>query len=318
MIAYHASHEQFAPSRLLKLVIAAEAAGFDAFHSSDHFHPWSVRQGQSGFAFSWIAAALQATKIPGSMVCAPGQRYHPAIVAQAIATIAEMFPKRFSVELGSGEALNETITGTPWPSKQIRNERLRESAEIIRKLLNGQKVTYHGHVNVKEAKLYTLPEEAPLLFCAALSDETSGWAGEWADGLLTTSGDMNEVLKKKQAFENAGGKNKPVFVQYSFSYARSEQQAIDGAHQQWRSNLLDADKLAGLYSTEQFDEASKNISKEAVAEKIPIVTDIREVIDTAYRYLQNGFTQVVLHNVNTNQEEFIEDFKPAYQRAKAS
>src|SRR5687767_12848438 len=115
MIAFHASHEQFAPSRLLKLAQAAEAAGFDAIHSSDHFHPWSVRQGHSGFALSWVAAAMQATTLPCSMVCSPGQRLHPAIVAQAIATIAEMFPSRFSVELGSGEALNEVITGEEWP-----------------------------------------------------------------------------------------------------------------------------------------------------------------------------------------------------------
>src|SRR5688572_26360512 len=123
-IFYHASHEQFPPSELLQLAKMAELAGFDGVHSSDHFHPWSERQGQSGFSFSWIAAAMQATHLPFSMVCAPGQRYHPAIVAQAIATLAEMFPGRFSVELGSGEALNESITGDVWPQKEERNARL--------------------------------------------------------------------------------------------------------------------------------------------------------------------------------------------------
>src|SRR5690349_14422670 len=118
-ICYHASHEQFAPSQLLRLAIAAEDAGFDGVHSSDHFHPWSVRQGQSGFSFSWIAAALQATTLPFSMVCAPGQRYHPAIVAQAISTLAELFPGRINFELGSGEAINEIITGEEWPSKTV-------------------------------------------------------------------------------------------------------------------------------------------------------------------------------------------------------
>src|SRR3712207_2156707 len=104
-IAYHASHEQFSPSHLLKLVAAAEQAGFDAIHSSDHFHPWSTRQGHSGFSFAWMGAAMNAVDLPFSQVCAPGQRYHPAIVAQAIATLAEMFPGRLSVELGTGEAI---------------------------------------------------------------------------------------------------------------------------------------------------------------------------------------------------------------------
>src|SRR5688500_14952285 len=141
LICYHASHEQFAPSHLLKLVVAAEAAGFDGIHSSDHFHPWGRAQGQSGFTFSWIGAALQATSLHFSMVCAPGQRYHPAIVAQAIATLAEMFPGRINFELGSGEAMNEAITGEEWPDKQTRNERLLQSVTIIRRLLKGEKVS---------------------------------------------------------------------------------------------------------------------------------------------------------------------------------
>ncbi|MBC7902856.1 MAG: LLM class flavin-dependent oxidoreductase [Gemmatimonadaceae bacterium] len=131
-LCYHASHEQFAPSRLLKLVIEAEKAGVESIHSSDHFHPWSVAQGQSGFSFAWLGAAMQATTVPFSVVCAPGQRYHPTIVAQSTATLSEMFPGRLNVELGSGEALNEMITGEPWPDKQTRNERLLESVNVIR------------------------------------------------------------------------------------------------------------------------------------------------------------------------------------------
>src|SRR3982750_2350016 len=154
-ICYHASHEQFSPSHLLQLVQEAERAGFDGIHSSDHFHPWSVRQGQSGFAFSWVAAALQATTLPFSMICIPGQRYHPAIAAQAIATLTEMFPGRISFEMGSGEAINEIITGDPWPPKELRNERLEQSVQIIRSLLRGEEVTFNGHVKVNHARLYT-------------------------------------------------------------------------------------------------------------------------------------------------------------------
>jgi alkanesulfonate monooxygenase SsuD/methylene tetrahydromethanopterin reductase-like flavin-dependent oxidoreductase (luciferase family) len=118
MIGYQASHEQFAPSHLLKLVKRAEEAGFTAVNSSDHFHPWSTEQGQSGYAFAWLGAAMHQTGLPFGSVCAPGQRYHPAIVAQAIATLSEMFEGRFWIALGSGEALNERITGERCPDKK--------------------------------------------------------------------------------------------------------------------------------------------------------------------------------------------------------
>lgn len=159
--AYHASHEQFKPSALLKYVQAAEQAGFTAASSSDHFHPWSEQQGESGFSWAWLGAAMQATSLPFSVVCAPGQRYHPAIVAQAVATLAEMFPNRFWVSIGSGEALNERITGEHWLPKDERNARLKECADIIRALWAGETVTHYGRVCIEEAKLYTRPETPP-------------------------------------------------------------------------------------------------------------------------------------------------------------
>src|SRR5690348_6515386 len=120
-IGYHISHEQCKPSLLLKYAQMAEAAGFNAALSSDHFNPWNRAQGQSGFAWSWLGAAMQATGLSYGVVNAPGQRYHPAIIAQASATLAELFPGRFWIALGSGQALNETITGQRWPSKAERN-----------------------------------------------------------------------------------------------------------------------------------------------------------------------------------------------------
>jgi coenzyme F420-dependent glucose-6-phosphate dehydrogenase len=307
-IAYHASHEQFKPSQLLELAKKAEAAGFTAIHSSDHFHPWSERQGQSGFTFSWIAAAMQTTTLPFSMVCAPGQRYHPAIVAQAIATLAEMFPGRFSIELGSGEAINELITGTTWPRKQQRNERLLECVHVIRKLLKGERVTFHGHINISNAKLYTLPQQTPPLFCAAISKETAQWAGEWADGLITTGGSMADTETKINAFLQKAGTDKPVYVQYAFSYHPSRQEAIDGAFDQWRSMLLPREKLAEFNTVQQFDEAGDSVSIEEVEEKIPIYTSMTDLQTKIDEYKKAGATRVILHNVNRDQEQFIRDF----------
>src|SRR4051812_45468452 len=121
-IGFHCSHEQLPPSLLLRHVALAAEAGFTAAMCSDHFHPWSERQGHSGFAWSWLGAALLAApSLSFGTVCAPGQRYHPAVIAQAAATLAEMFPDRFWLALGSGEALNEAITGTGWPAKMVRH-----------------------------------------------------------------------------------------------------------------------------------------------------------------------------------------------------
>ena len=307
-IAFHASHEQFTPSHLLKLAVMAEKNGFDAIHSSDHFYPWSVRQGQSGFTFSWIGAAMQATSLPFSMICTPGQRYHPAIAAQAIATLAEMFPGRYHVELGSGEALNEKITGEGWPPKHIRNQRLEECATIIRQMLKGEEVSYEGHVKVREAKLYTLPSQQPLLMCAAISEKTSEWAGGWADGLVTVSGTLEEIRKKRDAFRKTGGNDKPIMVKYSFSYHPDRNTAIDGAYDQWRTNVLSSDKLADFAKPEQFDEEASQITRDKMESLLPIHTRMEQVMEDVQGILRENISCVVMHNVNRHQELFIDHF----------
>src|SRR3954452_15061563 len=169
----HASHEQIHPSRLLAAVTRAESAGFGAGMSSDHFSPWSERQGQSAFAWSWLGAALQATGLPFGVVNAPGQRYHPAIIAQAIGTLAAMYPGRFWAALGSGEFSNEHITGGRWPRKEVRDARLRECVDIIRALLRGEEVSHDGLVKVDPATVYSRPAEPPPLFGAAVSEATA-------------------------------------------------------------------------------------------------------------------------------------------------
>ena len=133
-VGYHASHEQFAPSELLEYVRLAEECGFDHCLASDHFHPWSERQSESGFVWSWLGSAMEATSMTFGTVNAPGYRYHPAIVAQAAATLREMYPDRFWLSVGSGQLLNEGVVGTDWPVKDERNARLEECAEVMRRL----------------------------------------------------------------------------------------------------------------------------------------------------------------------------------------
>lgn len=306
--AYHASHEQFTPSDLLRWSILAEHAGFEAINSSDHFHPWSERQGQSGFSFAWMGAVLQATTLPCGVVCAPGQRYHPAIVAQAIATLAQMFPGRTWMSLGSGEALNENITGEKWPLKEERNARLKECTDIIKKLLNGESVTHSGLVTVHEAKLYTRPDEMPLFLGAALSEKTAGWMGSWADGIITVYQPEDQLRPIIDAFQRSGGKGKPMYLQMQLSYAHDYDDALQGAYDQWRTNILSSEILDDLWQVKQFDAAAKYVRPEDVKEKMLISTDPQEFISLIKTYMDMGFERIILHNVNRDQETFIKDF----------
>ncbi len=308
VIGYHASHEQFTPSDLIQWAILAEKCGFGAINSSDHFHPWSKRQGQSGFSFAWLGAAMQATSLPFGVVCSPGQRYHPAIVAQATATLAEMFPTRFWISLGSGEALNENITGDKWLSKSDRNERLFESVEIIRRLLKGETVSHRGKVNVEEAKLYTLPKQVPLLIGAAVTKKTAAWMGNWADGLITIHRPLEELKEVVYAFRDNGGNKKPMYLKVQLSYAHNEEEALQGAYDQWRTNILPSEILDGLSQVKQFDAASEFIKPEDLKNMVHISNDPEQYIDLIQSYIELGFEKIILHNVNRNQELFIKDF----------
>src|SRR5687767_5024181 len=205
IVGWHASHEQIAPSRLLAAVQRAEQAGFDAAMSSDHFAPWSARQGESGFAWSWLGAAMAATALPFGVVNAPGQRYHPAVIAQAAASLAEMFPGRLWVALGTGEYSNEHITGAAWPDKATRTRRLEECVAVLRALFAGEEVTHHGLVTVDQARLWTLPAAPPALIGAAVSPATAGWVGGWADGLITVGQPPDALLAVVDAFRAGGG-----------------------------------------------------------------------------------------------------------------
>src|SRR5215218_1113625 len=233
LIGYHCSHEQFRPSELLSLVSLAHDAGFRAAMCSDHFNPWSERQGQSGFAWSWLGAAMHASPLPFGVVNAPGQRYHPAIVAQAAATLAELFPGRLWVALGTGEASNEHITGEGWPAKATRNARLRECVDVIRALFAGEVVDHDGLVRVDRARLWTLPAEPPGLIGAAVSEATGRWCGEWADGLVTINQPRQTLERVINAFREGGGDGRPVYLQVHLSWAASEEEALRIAHDQW-------------------------------------------------------------------------------------
>lgn len=319
LVGFHASHEQIDPRSLLEAVQAAEAAGFGAAMSSDHFSPWSKRQGQSGFAWSWLGAALQATSLGFGVVNAPGQRYHPAIIAQAAATLGRMFPGRFWMALGTGEASNEHITGERWPSKAVRNARLAECVEVMRALFAGETVSHDGLVTVDRAKLWTLPDEPPRLIGAAVSLDTARWAGGWADGLITVNQPRQQLQRMIDAFREGGGDGKPTFLQVHLSYARDEDTALAIAYDQWRTNVFAPPVCWDLELPAHFDEAARFVRQEDMHDGVLISSDPRRFVGWLGEFAELGFDGIYLHHVGVEQREFIEAFGehvlPAFARS---
>lgn len=307
-LGFHASHELYAPSRLLALVQQAEDAGFRAGMCSDHFHPWTEDQGNSGFAWSWLGAALQATSLSFGTVCAPGQRYHPAIIAQAAATLAEMYPERFWLAVGTGEALNESITGDAWPDKAARRARLMECVFIMRALWAGEEVSHTGSVRVHRAKLHTLPAKPPLIVGAAITEDTAEWVGGWADALVTVGSEPEDLRNVVHAFREGGGENKPMFLQAALSYAPTKAEATRGAWEHWPVSALDPDKLDALETPHDFTAALQGHAMHEIEDKMRISADLQHHIDWLYADFELGFDAVYLHHVGPDIERFLQVF----------
>jgi probable non-F420 flavinoid oxidoreductase len=308
LVGYHASHEQYSPSDLLELVRLAEACGFEAAMASDHFSPFSLRQGHSGFVWSWLGAALATTRLSFGTVNAPGQRYHPAIIAQAIATIGEMFPGRFWAALGSGQFINEHVTGEPWPSEARRDQRLRECALVMRRLLAGETVDHRGIVSVDRARLYSRPSVPPMLLGAAVTPETASFVATWADGLITVAQPADTLARVVEAFRNGGGKDKPMYLQAQVSFDSTYESALDGAWDQWRMSLLPSDTLVNAAMPEEIDQLTSTLGRDDLKQRVRISADLDQHIAWLQEDSKLGFDAVYVHNVNRRQEQFIEAF----------
>jgi len=307
VIGFHASHEQVHPAQLLRDVQAAEAAGFTAAMSSDHFSPWSSRQGHSGFAWSWLGAALATTSLPFGVVNAPGQRYHPAIIAQAVATLGAMFEGRFWVALGSGEASNEHITGAAWPRKDVRDARLRECVEVIRALLAGEEVSHDGLVTVDRARIWTLPQQAPAMVAPAVTVATARASAAWADGLITINQPHEHLRRMLGEYRDAGGRG-PARIQVHVSWAPTAEEAMAIARDQWRSNVFSPPACWDIDHVDVFDEVSDGVDDDRVRRAVMVSHDLGQHTQWLAEYLDLGFDEVMLHHVGQHQGAFISAF----------
>jgi probable non-F420 flavinoid oxidoreductase len=307
VVGFHASHEQIHPAQLLADVQHAQSAGFTAAMSSDHFVPWSRRQGHSGFAWAWLGAALATTDLPFGVVSAPGQRYHPAILAQALGTLAAMYPGRIWAALGSGEASNERITGDAWPRKEIRDARLEECVDIIRRLLAGEEVSHDGLVRVNRARLWSVPDPAPQLLGPAVSVQTASRVAWWADGLITVNQPHDKLRQMINAYRSRGGRG-PLRLQVHLCWDPSEERAQAIALDQWRTNTFPPPVSWDLESVELFDIAGEHVGMEQVREVVLVSSELGRHTQWLQEYVDLGFDELYLHHVGKEQSGFIDAF----------
>ncbi|WOQ69223.1 TIGR03885 family FMN-dependent LLM class oxidoreductase [Microbacterium limosum] len=302
---FHASHEQIPPSTLLRHVQDADAAGFDGAMCSDHLSPWTPRQGESGFALSWIAAALATTRFSIGMVNAPGQRYHPAVVAQAFSTLEEMFPGRFWAALGSGEAMNEHVTGDGWPDKDTRTRRLGECVDVMRRLFAGEEVDHDGLVRVHRGRIWSLPETPPPLLATAVSPGTAAWAASWADGIATVAQEPEALRSLLDAYGDAGGGG-PRVLQVHVSLAPTDAEALALARDQWRNGLVSPPLAWDLPHPEDFEALTTDPDEAELRKAVLVSHDPDELADRIAALVQLGFDRVYLHHVGKDQRHFLD------------
>ena len=304
-LGFALSSEDHPPNELVRQAQIAERAGFTFALISDHFHPWVSDQGHSPFVWSTLGGIAQATeKIRvGTGVTCPLIRIHPAIVAQAAATTAAMMPGRFFLGVGTGENLNEHVTGARWPLPWERLEMLEEAVEVIRKLWSGDEITHRGeHYTVEQARLYTLPDELPEIYVAAAKPQAAELAGRIGDGLVSTAPDDELV----SGFEEAGGAGKPRLGMIHVAYDEDEEAGHERAHELWPNLALAGSGGQELPAPRDFEESAANVTVADVAASTPAGPDPAPYLELIGKYADAGFTHVYVHQIGDNQEEFAE------------
>jgi coenzyme F420-dependent glucose-6-phosphate dehydrogenase len=303
-LGYVLSCEEHGPRELVGYARLAEAAGFDYATISDHFHPWLDEQGSSPFAWTVLGGVAEATtSLPvATAVTCPTFRYHPAIVAQASATAAAMFGDRFTLGVGTGENLNEHVTGTRWPPWEVRGSMLEEAVEIIRRLWTGEWVTIHGrHYTVENARLYTLPAQPPDVIVAAAGPRSARLAGRIGDALINFTPDPDVA----RTFAEHGGEGKPCYVQLSVCWAESTAEALETAFRICRNVALTGELGNQLPHPRHFAQATENLTPDDVGEVIVCGPDVEAYVERIIACADAGYPNVHLYQVGDDQEGFF-------------
>ena len=315
IFGYAVMCEQFSPTELIDYSKATEDNGWTGLMVSDHFHPWVPSQGQSPFAWSLLGALGVATNLRmGTGVTPPGWRYHPAILAQAAATLEYMFPGRFYLGLGAGEALNEHVTGQYWPEAVTRLEVLAEAIELIRKLFTGKAVKHKGqYFTVETARLYTMPKTPPPIFVATSGPINAERTGRTCDGIITVGAADDKIKMLMERFEKGAfdaGKDPfkmPRIIQLHVSWAATNEAAVEQTVKEWPNGGMNFPKQ-DIRNPEDFEAMQRLVRPENFKGRVLMSADLDAHRDHIQHFIDLGFTEVYIHNVGRNQPEFIEAY----------
>jgi coenzyme F420-dependent glucose-6-phosphate dehydrogenase len=307
-LGYTLSSEENDPAALVAQAVRAEQAGFAFASISDHFHPWTDRQGQSPFVWGVLGAISQRTERLQLMtgVTCPTARIHPAIVAHAAATAATLLPGRFSLGLGSGENLNEHILGDRWPTVPERQERLEEAIEVIRLLWKGEMRSHHGrHFTVENARLYTLPAKLPPILVAVAGMRSAELAGRAADGLVGTA----PVAETLERFRAKAGADKPAYGQVHVCWAESEAEARSTALEWWPNGAFKGSHFLELPLPAHFEEAAEMVDEEDIAASVVCGPDPQRHLEAIAEYAEAGYDHVYVHQIGPDQAGFFDFYE---------
>jgi len=301
-LGYFLSCEEFDPPELVRQARLAEDHGFEALWISDHFHPWLAEQGNSPFVWSVIGAISQATSLPiSTAVTCPTTRIHPAIIAQAAATSAVLTGGKFTLGVGSGEALNEHVVGHRWPSADVRLDMLEEAVEVIRALWTGEVVDHHGrYYSVEHARLYTLPDSPPPLFVSGFGPKSARLAGRIGDGFTCTKPDADLI----RTFRDAGGAGKPMQVGTKVCYGPDEATARETAHRIWRNEALPGELAQVLPTPEHFQQAASLVEPDAMV--TPVGPDAGTHAQALRKFVDAGYDELYVQQIGPEQDAFFD------------
>jgi G6PDH family F420-dependent oxidoreductase len=296
--------EAFPPAEVVRQTVRAEEAGFDFVELSDHFHPWLDAQGHSGFTWSMLGAMAAKTERIGLVtgVTCPIIRYHPAVIAQAAATVALLSDGRFTLGVGSGERLNEHVVGAGWPAVHVRHAMLREALQIIRQLWQGGYQTFEGkYLQLEDARVFDLPEQLPVIAVASGGRNASELAAEFGDGLFATEPREDLVT----AFHDAGGSG-PLYAEVPMSWAADEESAVQEALEKSRWALTGWKVMSELPNPVNFDAASQTVKEDDIRQQFSVGPDPDAHVQQVQPYVDAGFDHIVLQNAGPDPDGFID------------
>jgi G6PDH family F420-dependent oxidoreductase len=313
---YFLSSEEHPPSALLEQAVLAERHAFDALWISDHYHPWNDEQGQSPFVWSVLGAIAARTERVRcyTAVTAPTVRIHPAVVAQAAATVQVMFEGRFGLGVGSGEALNEHIFGDAWPTVDVRLEMLEEAVEVMRALWSGEVVRHRGaHYTVDTARIYTLPEHGVPVLVSGFGPKSTELAAKIGDGYVTTSPDEELV----DLYRKNGGRG-PVQAGVKVCWAADAAEARRTVHRLWASSALPGEAAQVLPTPAHFEQLSELVTEDAAVKTVACGPDVEDFVKSVKPYVDAGVDEIFLSQIGPDQQGFFSFWDRELKDALAS